>query len=115
MQVENILPIDMSYNRYNKFIKNGVIGVMPHIDIREKSSDKYVYYELGRTRFDLLSYEYYKDCDYGWLILEANPQLPPYEFMIDNGTIIRIPYPLEQTISEYESAVEEYKELNGIS
>lgn len=102
----------MPYNRYSEFIDNGKIGVIPFIEIPKKNSDKYVYYEQGRTRFDLLSYEYYKDSDYGWLILQANPELPPYEFLIPNGAVIRIPYPLEKSITDYENGIEEYKTLN---
>lgn len=102
----------MAYNRYDKFVENGKIGIVPYIEIKEKSSDKYERYKLGVTRFDLLSYKYYGDSDYGWLILQANPTLPPYEFMIDDGTLIRIPYPLEQTIIDYESGIEEYNTLN---
>ena len=102
----------MAYNRYSEFIDNGRMGNIPFIEIPEKESAKYILYELGRTRFDLLSYEYYKDADYGWLILQANPDLPPYEFLIPNGTVIRIPYPLDKSISDYETNIENYKTLN---
>ena len=103
----------MPYNRYEKFTENGVMKVVPFIEIKERDSDKYEQYMLGQTRFDLLSYKYYGDSDYGWLILQANPSLPPYEFMITPGETIRIPYPLEQAIIDYEDGIEEYNTLNG--
>ena len=100
-----------SYNRYENFTENGKIKTVPFIEIERKSSDKYIYYELGITRLDIVSYDFYKDSNYDWLIMQANPELPPYEFMIPNGTRIRIPYPLEETIIQYEKAIETYNKL----
>lgn len=102
----------MSYDRYQFFKVNGIMNIVPFINIPKKNTDIYIYYERGKTRFDLLSYEFYKDCDFGWLILQANPELPPYEFMIPNNTQIRIPYPLETTLLEYEENLKKYNDLN---
>lgn len=103
----------MAYNRYAKFEENGTIKTVPFIEIPNRSSDKYVYYEIGKTRLDILSYNYYGDSDYGWVILQANPEYSPYEFMIPNGAKLRIPYPIEQVISQYEADIDKYYRLNS--
>jgi hypothetical protein len=102
------------YNRYNSFIgDDGSIQIVPFISIPKRSTDKYTYWELGKSRMDLLSYKYYGDASYGWLILQANPELPSIEYLIDNGEKIRIPYPLESVITQYENDIKIYKEING--
>jgi len=58
----------MKYSRYKNFIVNGAYLKVPFIKIPENASDCYVYYEAGKTRLDLLSYQYYNDPNYGWLI-----------------------------------------------
>lgn len=104
------------YNRYKSFTgDDGTVQTVPFIPIPERQSDIYVYWERGTSRMDLLSYAYYKDASYGWLILQANPELPSIEHLIENGTRIRIPYPLEVTISQYENDIKVYKQLNGIN
>ena len=54
---------------------------------------------------DNLSYRYYNDPNYGWLILQANPHLPSMEFNIPDGVILRIPYPLTTALKGYEKSV----------
>lgn len=105
----------MSYDRYSKFRGNGTIGVVPFIPIREKSSDLYDYYKEGETRLDLLSYQYYDDPNYDWLIMQANPQYGSLEYKIPDGSRLRIPYPLDTTIIQYNNDVDAYKTLYGIS
>lgn len=104
------------YNRYNSFVDgNGNMAVVPFIPIPVKSTDLYVYYEEGKTRMDLLSYQYYGDPNYGWLILQANPEVGSMEFKIPNDTQLRIPYPLGQTIVKYEEDIQLYKATDGLS
>ena len=62
---------------------------------------------------DLLSFRYYQNANYGWLILQANPHLPSIEFMIEDNEKIRIPYPLESAINQYENDIKIYKEVEG--
>ena len=102
-----------TYNRYKSFVKNGRISLIPFISIPKKSSDYYEEYELGKTRLDLLSYKYYDNPNYDWLIMQANPEYGSMEFNIEDGAILRIPYPLEDTILRYYSDIEEYKKLYG--
>ena len=103
----------MSYNRYNNFVENGTMHLVPFIKIPKKNTDYYEYYELGKSRLDLLSYKYYNDPNYDWLILQANPEYGSLEFNIPNKSLLRIPYPLESTMSQYYADVEKYKELYG--
>lgn len=102
----------MSYNRYSKFKHNGKIDLVPGITIPEKSSDFFETYKKGFTRLDVLSYKYYGDANYDWLIMSANPQLGSLEYLIPDGEEIRIPYPLDTTLEIYNKMIEQYKILN---
>lgn len=104
----------MAYDRYTKFRMNGDTLFPPFIRIPVKESDFYEIYERGKTRLDILSYNYYKDPDYAWLIMQANPEYGSLEFMIPDKAQIRIPYPLNVTISQYEQDIEKYKMYNTI-
>lgn len=101
----------LTVNRYEQFRMNGMIKCVPFIKIPIRNTDLYTYYEVGKTRFDLLSYQYYGNPNYGWLILQANPEIGSLEYKITDGTQIRVPYPLESVIREYQSDVEEYIRL----
>ena len=83
--------------------------------IPERATDCFVFYEAGKTRLDLLSYQYYNDPNYGWLILQANPEAGSLEFMIDDNTKLRIPYPLETALHGYEDEIEKYDKLYGLN
>lgn len=104
----------MGYNRYSKFVQNGVMKLTPFIKIPKRSSDQYIYYEANKTRLDLVSFQYYGDANYDWLIMQANAEYAPYEFMIPNGAQIRIPYPLDVVLIQYDKDIEEYKTLYGL-
>ena len=58
-----------------------------------------------------MSYEYYKDSGYAWLIMQANPQYGSMEFEIPDKSILRIPYPLKQAIEDYEKSIKDYNDL----
>jgi hypothetical protein len=105
----------MSYDRYNKFRINGDTILQPFIKIPVKDSDYYETYEKGKTRLDILSYQYYKDPDYAWLIMQANPEYGSIEFLIPDKAQIRIPYPLNLTLTKYENDIEEYKKINTLN
>ena len=92
---------------------NGTVKSVPFIPIREQETDKYTYWRQGFSRMDLLSFRYYQNANYGWLILQANPHLPSIEFMIEDNEKIRIPYPLESAINQYENDIKIYKEVEG--
>jgi hypothetical protein len=91
----------MSYiSRYQEFIQNNKQVSLPFVEIFEQTSDKFVTYVLGRTRFDRLALKYYDDPTLGWLILYANP-IHSMEFDFDDGDILRIPFPVESALQFY--------------
>ena len=104
-----------SYNRYKSFITgSGDIKNVPFIKIPKRPSDRYAYWDKYNSRMDLLSYRYYNDPGYGWLILQANPHLPSLEYMIDNGEQLRIPFPLDLVISQYENDINTYYKIESV-
>lgn len=105
--------MESTYDRYAKFRNNGSVSMVPFIDIPVRDTDFYESFFLGKTRLDLLSYKYYNNPDYGWLILQANPQYGANEFDIPDKATIRIPYPLGTVIEGYKSDIDTYKQLYG--
>ena len=103
--------METTYDRYSKFRNNGNISMVPFISIPVRDTDFYESFYVGKTRLDLLSYKYYNNPDYGWLIMQANPQYGSIEFEIPDGAKLRIPYPLSQSIQDYRASIEEYKRL----
>lgn len=104
---------DKYYNRYKKFTdKSGYVVAMPFIKIREKDSDLHLMFDKQHMRLDNLSYKYYNDANFAWLILQANPELGGYEYAIPDGVDMRIPYPLDLTLSYYEQDIENYKKTH---
>jgi hypothetical protein len=55
-------------------------------------------------RLDTIAAEIYGDDLYNWLVLLANPEYP-LEFDIPNNTVIRVPFPLNDAVNEYEQKV----------
>lgn len=104
----------MSYNRYTEFKLDDSIRTVPFIKLPQKSTDKEEQYVIGKTRLDLLSYKYYKDANFGWLILLANPSVGSLEFNIRDGEILTIPFPLETSLKDYINEVNKYKKYYGI-
>jgi hypothetical protein len=103
----------MSYfDRYSPFKINGQVEIVPFIEIQKKGTDKYIKFNSQTMRLDKISYEYYNDPDYAWLIMQANPEYGSMENLIPNGCILRIPFPLDETINIYLNDIVAYKELN---
>lgn len=90
------------YNRYVNINSDDTITSPPFVLLDNKITDKMVIYDVRKSRLDKISQEYYGVPYYGWLILMANPQFRGLEWNIPDGQPIRVPYPLEQTINEYE-------------
>ena len=93
------------YDRYAQYRKNGEVRFVPFLEIPKVVSDLYIVFDKTRMRFDTLSYKYYGNPDYGWLILQANPHLGGYEYSINDGVILRIPYPLTSALNRYEISI----------
>jgi len=100
-------------DRYRNFKDDGNYKPIPGINIPKKNSDLQIPYKLGETRLDIISQKYYKSPYFGWLIMLANQQYGGIEFMIPNNSLIRIPFPLQSSINDYFSEVEEYIKLYG--
>ncbi len=101
------------YNRYTRFVINEVTKPLPFLTIDPKSTDKTVVYNSDRDRLDKFSQQYYNSPYYGWLILQANPEYGGIEFDIPENTIIIVPFPLDRSLEDYQSKVEQYKRLYG--
>lgn len=101
------------YDRYSSFRNNGNIKNVFFVKIGKEGSDLYITYDKNSMRMDTLSYKYYNDANYGWLIMQSNPHFPSMEFLIPDGVTLRIPYPLNSALKRYEKSIEEYRELNG--
>lgn len=100
------------YDRYSSFRNDGTIDFVPFIEIDKYTTDKYVVFDKKSMRMDTLSYKYYGDANYGWLILQANPKYGSMEFSIPDGVSLRIPYPLETAITRYENGIKDYENDN---
>ena len=100
-----------TYDRYSKFRSNGEIKIVNCGEILPKSTDMFERYEKNKTRLDIISYNYYNDPNYGWLILMANPEYGSMEYDIPDGTLLRIPYPLGETIEAYKKSIDLYNKL----
>ena len=103
----------MSYDRYKKFRMNGTIKTVPGITLEPKSTDYFETYHLGQSRLDLISYDYYGDPGFDWLIMLANPEYGSLEYKIKDGAELRIPYPLATTLDEYNNKISQYEMLYG--
>tara|TARA_R110001583_G_scaffold4356_7_gene25348 strand:+ start:10146 stop:10466 length:321 start_codon:yes stop_codon:yes gene_type:complete len=106
--------MSLYYNRYYKMTgPGGTAKTIPFIKLSEKTTDKFEKYKMGVTRFDKLSQKYYGNSLHGWLIMLANGDQGGLEFTINDGDVIRIPFPFKDTLQEYEDAVNRYIKLNG--
>ena len=98
------------YDRYQSFRVDGQILKVPFTEIRHESTDLYITFDKSRMRLDTLSYKYYGDANYGWLLMMANPHLGSLEFEIPDKVLFRIPYPITTALTRYE---EEVKKVLG--
>lgn len=91
------------YDRY-KILKNGdgTIDSMPFVELPENSSDKFEYWNVGFSRLDKLAQKYYGNPFYDFLILYANREFTT-EWEIPDNTLIRIPFPLQTVVQQYEN------------
>lgn len=102
-----------NYNRYSNFIANGEVKIVPWVNLDVKSSDKSKIWNKEIDRMDVLSQKYYEHPFGGWLIMIANPEYGD-EFDIPDGTLIRIPFPYNDSKQQYQDAVQKYINRNGI-
>ena len=100
-----------SYDRYTMFRTDGGFKIVTFGEISKRSSDFYEVYRRGVSRLDLISYDYYGDANYAWLIMQANPEFGSMEYEIPDGSVLRIPYPLNEAINDYEESISEHNKL----
>lgn len=97
------------YNRYEIYRnEDGTTDQLPFVKLPQNPSDKYEVYELGKTRFEKLAAKYYGNVFFDFLILYGNPEYIS-EFDIEDGTVIRIPFPLEKARTDYEDGLKEIR------
>lgn len=97
----------IDYKRYELLKTDaGTYKQMPFVKIPNSNSDKYVEWRLGDSRYDKLSNKYYGSPFFDFLLVYANPEYLS-EFDIDDGTIIRIPFPLSNTLTIYENILKQ--------
>lgn len=101
------------FNRYEYFLEDGEFKIIPGIEIPPKSTDKFMSYKKGKDRLDKASQEFYNTPLFGWLILLANPSVGALEFEIPDNTLLRIPFPLVNSLQDYKKNVELYKLYYG--
>lgn len=101
------------YDRYEEFKVNGSMKILPFLRIPTKSTDIRVTYKED-SRLDIISQDIYNNPNLGWLILQANPQYGAIEFDIPIGSSLTVPFPLQESLADYERAIIRYRNLNGI-
>lgn len=101
----------MGFDRYAQFRRGTEIGVIPFGEIVELRTDIYITYIKGEKRLDQISYDYYGNSDYAWLILQANPKYGSLEFNIPDNVELRIPYPLNSALERYNKSIETHNKL----
>jgi hypothetical protein len=104
----------MSYDRYKRYRTNGKVLTPAVMSIEPKDTDYFETYIAGQSRLDKISYGYYGDPGYDWLILMANPELDGLEFKIPDGYELRIPYPLNITLENLNNLIDRQNILYGI-
>ncbi len=101
-----------NFDRYSKFRQGNAVGFVPFAEVPIKKTDIKIIFDKGLMRLDQLSYQYYDDADYAWLILQANPQYGALEFNIPDKVELRIPYPLDISLTDYQKSIENYNKYN---
>ena len=100
-----------NFDRYSQFRKNEAF-IVPFGVIPEKRSDIKIIFNKGEMRLDQISYQYYNSPDFAWLILQANPQYGSLEYNIPDKVELRIPYPLDASLSDYRKSIDDYNKFN---
>ena len=103
----------MSYNRYNKVSMNGVVELLPIFKYIPQMSDREEVWVVNKSRMDLISSKYYDDANYDWIIMGANENIPHIEHEIPDGTVLRIPYPLEIALNQFNNQLTKFQNFYG--
>ena len=85
----------------------------PFIKLDEKTTDDMIQYDKRKSRLDKISQDYYGAPYYGWLILMANPELGSSEWEFPDNSTIRIPFPLQDSLREYDTKLKNRLDYYG--
>jgi hypothetical protein len=85
-------------------VNNQSISV-PFVKLPEKGTDIFVTYKIGKSRLDKISDDKYGTPYFGYLIMLANPEYGGLEWDIPDNALLRIPFPLEQSLKDYDVAM----------
>jgi hypothetical protein len=96
------------YNRYDGFLIGGNQTVVPFVRVPIKTTDKKYIYKVGMSRLDKVSQQYYNSPFFGWLIMAANPEFGGNEFVIPDGSVLTVPFPLLSSLQDYNNALENH-------
>src|ERR1700676_2836896 len=95
----------MGLNRYAFLTDiNGNMRNLPKVTISNRDTDKFIIYDSRKMRLDRIAADIYQDDTFSWVILVGNPDFF-VEFDIPTGTVIRVPFPLQDALTEYQSKV----------
>jgi hypothetical protein len=89
----------MPFNFYKLLKTNDSMKDMPPVRISSRNTDKFITYQPNSFRLDYIAGQIYKDETLWRIIMWANPEYA-IEFDIPPSTIIRIPFPLKDVLSE---------------
>ena len=89
----------MPFQFYKPLKINDSMLDMPPVKISLRKTDKYITYQKDKVRLDFIAGEIYKDETLWRLIMWGNPEYF-LEFDIPDRAVIRIPYPLNDVLSE---------------
>ena len=96
------------YDRYEIFRNpDETIDQLPFVRIPQNSSDKFERW-TPTSRLDKIAQRYYDNPFFDFLILFANPQYIS-EFDIEEGDVIRIPFPADKARSDYENGLKKIR------
>ena len=101
------------FKRYDYFLQDGDYKIVPGIELPQKGTDKFISYKKGKDRLDKISQDYYGSPLFGWLIMLANPKVGSIEFDIPDNSLLRVPFPLINSLQDYKKGVELYKLYYG--
>ena len=99
----------MTFNYHKRLIidiKNAYN--MPPMEITPRRTDLSFEYSKSSNRFDRIAANVYGDDELGVLIRWANPEYD-LEFDIPNGSVIRVPLPLDAVLEEVFDKIERRK------
>ena len=89
----------MAINFYELLREENGMQNMPNVAISRRSTDKSLVFNPKLMRLDRIAGDVYGDETLYKILMWANPDII-YEFDIPRGSIIRIPFPLNDVIQE---------------